>query len=98
MIYKNLDKCQCFYISYVIVFNVAIASALRYYAKPLLHVSGRAAALFTQNGIIKTPYLQTVNIQPGSEKPEKIKKYLSTPIEMIYSESLMGNDYNNKIV
>jgi hypothetical protein len=62
MIYKNLDKCQGFYISYVIVFNVAIAAVLYNYAKPLLYVPARAAVLFTQDGIVKTPYLQTVNI------------------------------------
>jgi hypothetical protein len=43
----------------------------------------KAAALFAQDGVFETPYLQTVNIQPRSEGPKEIEKFLATLIEMV---------------
>jgi hypothetical protein len=46
-------------------------------------VPARAAALFAQDGVFEIPYLQTVNIQPRSEGPREIEKFLTTLIEMV---------------
>jgi uncharacterized protein len=46
-------------------------------------VPAKAALLFAQDGAIETPYLQTVNIQPRSEGPREIEKFLTTLIEMV---------------
>jgi hypothetical protein len=46
-------------------------------------VPGKAAALFAHDGVFETPYLQTVNIQPRSEGPGEIEKFLATLIGMV---------------
>jgi hypothetical protein len=46
-------------------------------------VPSKAAALFAQDGAFEIPYLQTVNIQPRSEGPREIEKFLTALIEMV---------------
>jgi hypothetical protein len=46
-------------------------------------VPASAAALFAQDGVFEIPYLQTINIQPRSEGPIEIEKFLTTLIEMV---------------
>jgi uncharacterized protein len=46
-------------------------------------VPARAAALFAQDGVFESPYLQTVNIQPRSEGPVEIEKFLTVLIGMV---------------
>ena len=46
-------------------------------------VPAKAAALFAQDGLFETPYLQSVNIQPRFEGPREIEKFLTTLIEMV---------------
>jgi uncharacterized protein len=43
----------------------------------------RAAALFAQEGVFESPYLQTVNIQSRLEGPREIEKFLTTLIGMV---------------
>ena len=43
----------------------------------------RAAALFAENGTLEIPYLDSVNIQPRSEGPREIEKFLATLIAMV---------------
>jgi hypothetical protein len=45
--------------------------------------AAKAAILFANDGALEIPYLQTVNIQPKSEGPVEIEKFLTTLIEMV---------------
>ncbi|HEY2648174.1 MAG TPA: nuclear transport factor 2 family protein [Puia sp.] len=45
--------------------------------------AAKAAALFADDGALEIPYLQTVNIQPASEGPAEIEKFLTTLMEMV---------------
>ena len=45
--------------------------------------AARAAALFAEDGALEIPYLESVNIQPRSEGPKEIEKFLATLIEMV---------------
>jgi len=46
-------------------------------------IPAKAAALFAENGTLEIPYLESVNIQPRSEGPGEIEKFLTTLIEMV---------------
>jgi uncharacterized protein len=43
----------------------------------------KAASLFAADGVFESPYLQTVNIQPRSEGPKEIERFLNTLIKMV---------------
>ena len=43
----------------------------------------KAAALFAKDGTLEIPYLESVNIQPRSEGPKEIEKFLGTLIAMV---------------
>jgi uncharacterized protein len=46
-------------------------------------IPAKAAALFAENGTLEIPYLESVNIQPRSEGPREIEKFLTTLIAMV---------------
>jgi hypothetical protein len=46
-------------------------------------IPARAAALFAEDGALEIPYLESVNIQPRSEGPGEIEKFLTTLIAMV---------------
>ena len=46
-------------------------------------VPTKAAALFAENGTLEIPYLESINIQPRSEGPGEIEKFLATLIAMV---------------
>ena len=46
-------------------------------------IPAKAAALFAENGTLEIPYLESVNIQPRSEGPRDIEKFLVTLIAMV---------------
>ncbi|AYB34877.1 nuclear transport factor 2 family protein [Chryseolinea soli] len=43
----------------------------------------KAAALFAPDGVLETPYLQTINMQPRLEGPREIEKFLASLMEMV---------------
>ena len=45
--------------------------------------SAKAAALFANDGALEMPYLETVNIQPRSEGPREIERFLDRLIAMV---------------
>jgi hypothetical protein len=46
-------------------------------------IPSKAAALFAEDGTLEIPYLESVNIQPRSEGPREIEKFLATLIAMV---------------